>query len=96
MVETDRIKAFQSDYYRGGQDAMARLIGTLGPNAAVFYLSDIGGVPSNKDIPIQLNPRESPVFKELEIRGIPAVVIENTIGSGNYPRFRIIKERQYM
>lgn len=79
MVETGRIKAFQSDYYCGGQKVIGELIEDSNPAAVVLYLSDIRGIASN-EVKMQDTFRSNEiVVRRLTNKRIPFAIIENGI-----------------
>ena len=79
MVENERIKAFQSDYYNQGQGVINRLIEDSNPDAVVFYLSSMNTFASNRDKVKEKHGGNKEVVNKLLDRNIPFIFVESGV-----------------
>lgn len=86
MAESGSIKPFQSNYYGKGQGIFADLMDSQRPDAAIFYLSDIANVASNRKRNRGLEGigRNSVIIGKLRQLDIPFLIAETDINGRNY------------
>ncbi|MBI2208019.1 hypothetical protein HYU50_00835, partial [Candidatus Woesearchaeota archaeon] len=86
MAESGSIKPFQSNYYGKGQGIFADLMDSQSPDAAIFYLSDIANVASNRKRHggLKSTVRNSVIIAKLVELDIPFLIAESDIKGRNY------------